>query len=560
MLRFVKNVENKGVERRIMKYFSRFYILAIVVFFLNIGVILFHYSQKSLFHIDEIFSYAHANSTTVAFLDPSIDSSFKHLEVLQHRWLDYTLFQHWLTVQAGEETSYAHIWRNMAKDVHPPLYFVLLHAICSFFPDVFSKWLGGSLNLLAFVLTFWLLYKLAILLLRDEKVALAVSVLWGYSSVGIASVLYLRMYALQTLFAVGLCYEMAKVIKENSADGKRLLAIFLYSAMGILTQYNSLILSFAVAIGSGAIFLFRRNYMLLWRLGMSLACSVAVLFVIFPPAYDVLLNSSRGKEVIGALVAYKDNPFMIIDIISLYRRLLKVCFSDLFSFRQWEMGALVMCAALGVMWCRRCSIRQNVVVIWLFGVCLMVGSYIDFCMPQMGKFDSRYFMFLMPQVTCLFVYLILQVGGCLKFEKKWVVVFIFLCVLVNSLCVDFSNRSAYAMRADANERKFLSDVLSRKTIFLGMHEITFFEHAFYLRHQGGRVYWAGACDVELMKKLRKNSQALYVMYKGAGRLSEQIPQRICPEIEDIAVFLYRVYLGQSSYDVYALNGEKLSLE
>ena len=108
--------------------------------------------HKENFHVDELWTYAHANSTQGAYLSPRIDSYLKYVRTdLFYRWIPGEAFHDYLTVQPEEAFRYGHIGENLKVVEHPPLYFWLLHTICSFFPDVFSKWQSAGLNLAIWV-------------------------------------------------------------------------------------------------------------------------------------------------------------------------------------------------------------------------------------------------------------------------------------------------------------------------------------------------------------------------------------------------------------------------
>ena len=142
--------------------------------------------HKENFHVDELWTYAHANSTQDAYLSPRIDSYLKYVKTdLFYRWIPGEAFHDYLTVQPEEAFRYGHIGENLAKDVHPPLYYWLLHTVCSFFPDVFSKWQSAGLNLVLWVLTLAALFKLARILLPEPGAALAAVGIYAFSLMGL---------------------------------------------------------------------------------------------------------------------------------------------------------------------------------------------------------------------------------------------------------------------------------------------------------------------------------------------------------------------------------------
>lgn len=70
--------------------------------------------------------------------------------------------------------EYLNVYENQIADVHPPLYYLFMHAVCSAFQNPpFTKWTGIGLNLFFFSLTqFGLLLLSARLLSDGEKLEL----------------------------------------------------------------------------------------------------------------------------------------------------------------------------------------------------------------------------------------------------------------------------------------------------------------------------------------------------------------------------------------------------
>ena len=80
---------------------------------------------------DEYFSIGFANNTKdFLFLSPGAIERYG-----DEGWIDGEFLHDWLSVQPGEQFSIMQIHRNVREDVHPPLYFMLLNGISSFFVD-----------------------------------------------------------------------------------------------------------------------------------------------------------------------------------------------------------------------------------------------------------------------------------------------------------------------------------------------------------------------------------------------------------------------------------------
>ena len=137
---------------------------------LNIVLVLGFFQAKNNYHRDEIYSFGHANSTQGSFLVPQVTNAWVKNEYQQHiwyRWIPGHTFHTWLTVQPDEAFRYKHIVDNLKVDVHPPLFYILLHTVCSFTPDVMSKWQGAALNIPLWLLLLWLLFRLSSLFFKD---------------------------------------------------------------------------------------------------------------------------------------------------------------------------------------------------------------------------------------------------------------------------------------------------------------------------------------------------------------------------------------------------------
>ena len=51
----------------------------------------------------------------------------------------------------GKQFDFGAVARNMSDERNPPLHHMILHAICSFFPESFSWWYGYAINVLSFI-------------------------------------------------------------------------------------------------------------------------------------------------------------------------------------------------------------------------------------------------------------------------------------------------------------------------------------------------------------------------------------------------------------------------
>lgn len=245
----------------------------------------FYAIQRYDYHVDEFYSYGHSNNMGMAYLDKKMFDNNWHFPEEFHRYV---------TVQEGERFSYSHIFTNLKSSVHPPLFYILLHTAASFFPDVFSKWIGISLNYGIFILLHIAFYFLMRRVTGDKKIAVLACLALGLSSPVLDTALFIRSYLLMMLWSILFVYHSLEIGRENKTSGWG--RIYLIALAGFLTHYYFLIFAFFVTMFFAVPMLFRKAYRKMLCYMSSVLAAVFTLFAVFPTAYSHLLKSERGVE------------------------------------------------------------------------------------------------------------------------------------------------------------------------------------------------------------------------------------------------------------------------
>ena len=125
-------------------------IIFIIIFALSLLRITYAFAfNKQDAHSDETWSYGLSNSHNNPFIFAENDkTTIRNF----NEWISSDVFVDYLTVQEGERFDYASVWYNQKYDDHPPLFYVLLNTVCSFFPNSYSLWYGYIINVLAFII------------------------------------------------------------------------------------------------------------------------------------------------------------------------------------------------------------------------------------------------------------------------------------------------------------------------------------------------------------------------------------------------------------------------
>lgn len=294
-------------------------ILFIVLFVLIMAYAVFMCNKKEGYYIDEPWTYGLANSYYQPFL--------QDYEGYMENWHDGNFFLKYLETDSNSVFSYDSVFYNQKNDVHPPMYYCLLHTVCSFFPNSYSKWYALSINLILFALELIILYKLSQLLLgKDHLISLIPVVLFGINAGTLSMVVYIRMYLLAvmlaTLFVYLSCLIISKLLQINSEDEfvktgfKLWIGIALTITCGVLSHYFFVILCGMVGFFIFIYMILKKYYKTAFTYAASGLFGGMTALLIFP---EMLQHITGTKHSNGAMSNMKHLSITwIIDRIKSY--------------------------------------------------------------------------------------------------------------------------------------------------------------------------------------------------------------------------------------------------
>ena len=158
-------------------------IMYYIIIFASCCIMVFFIQQKKAFHEDEIFSYGSSNYSKDNVFQPygdkdyvgkTIDNEIIHTKSIQKFVLffsssniygktrraiekrgacmeDKRRGKEYLAIQKNDVFNFLRVYINQSRDVHPPLFYFLVHIFSILFFDKFSKYIIFILNLLLFV-------------------------------------------------------------------------------------------------------------------------------------------------------------------------------------------------------------------------------------------------------------------------------------------------------------------------------------------------------------------------------------------------------------------------
>lgn len=219
---------------------SRIISLFIKILVIQLLLIVVMGTKKTSFFVDEIWTFNLANS----YYFPALLEAKGYFD----RWLPGEFWQQLLVVAPEHRFAFGSVWYNQSMDVHPPLFYSVVHTVCSFFPNEFNKWFVIVPNLVFFVATQIVLLASSIKLFGNSYMALMPCLFYGFTLGSVNSVLYLRMYMLLTLWCMAALYLhfclLDSVQKEQAIGKKCYVYLFLTYLLGFLTHYYFLVYAF----------------------------------------------------------------------------------------------------------------------------------------------------------------------------------------------------------------------------------------------------------------------------------------------------------------------------
>lgn len=113
-------------------------------------------ANKQGFHSDELWEYGIGNA---AWNEYRYDGNVL-IPTKTNEWIESKHLKEYITVSRDEIFDYKSAYMNSSNDYNPPLSYMMMHLICSFFVDKWSVWYGFALNMMYFVVTQIFVYKL----------------------------------------------------------------------------------------------------------------------------------------------------------------------------------------------------------------------------------------------------------------------------------------------------------------------------------------------------------------------------------------------------------------
>lgn len=263
------------------EFFKKNYKYIIVILVISV-VMTFFMTKKEGFHEDEMFSYGSSNyaydnvyrpygkedETNIfvkeKIMNGNIIENLKYY-LIDHRdikdetlagiksefvptWRSSDEANDYLTIQPKDALNYGMVYYNQSRDIHPPLFYFLVHTVSIFFMGHFSKYIIFGINLVFMVLSLWTIKNIFEKL--DKKyLIIPTLILYGFSMGAISTVIFQRMYSMLNFFVLMFISANIDIIKKDFDIDKKLWNKLTWIVLlGFWTQYYFCIVAGVVAV------------------------------------------------------------------------------------------------------------------------------------------------------------------------------------------------------------------------------------------------------------------------------------------------------------------------
>lgn len=266
-----------------------------VMLFLQLTAVLYFCNLKQGFHYDEYYSYYSSNATNALFMP-------------EEGWKDVDEIRSEFQVSSDESLNYGLVNEMQSLDVHPPLYYFLLHTVCGLSRDVFSKWQGIAINLVFFVLSWWILVKITGIFTENRLVMMAVCLLFGFSPAVYSGVTFIRMYTMLSFECLLFLYIHLKALKEDKFTWKNFyLPVAVVSFLGFYTHYYFAVFLFFLALSVFIYFLTRKGSRgKAFLYAVSTGIGLLAVVMVYPASLRHIFRGYRGTEAMDAFFSFSN--------------------------------------------------------------------------------------------------------------------------------------------------------------------------------------------------------------------------------------------------------------
>ena len=426
----------------------------------------FYDTQKEDYYLDEKYSFFAANANLFSLKDihrELKDSGYNLNQVIEiekskivsEKGVRYSLddVNSMLDAQKGDKYTIINTLLLDIFDSHPPLYYLLFNFVDSSISGITLKSAGFLINIVALLVTCFLIYKIASLLV-GQSCAFFAMIFYGLGFDYINNVTYCRMYALLSMWFALLVYLYLKWYQHDYSfeDNGLLRWICVVEFLAMLTQYFALL--FVLPLFVITIVIFRKRGKPVKRYLVHQIRTAVIFFLIWPVSIFQLIFDPRSADIRSASF-FTGLPIRI----NYYLRLLKnSVFAGNKYFYALAIVAVIAFIAVNVISIHKSGELQTFVHSDKFVYCIYIWGpaafYYMFSVGFTPYIDPRYMMPVIPYIALVVVisfWELLKMGT----HRNWICVAVMVCLIIFEYTMVRGLYPYYLYKTTSEKRDFL---------------------------------------------------------------------------------------------------------
>ncbi len=472
------------------------YNIITIIVILIVSIFMFYWiSQKEGFHEDEIFSYGSSNykwdnvfqaSGKSDFINRTVEkyiiadnfgetlgniiyylkhpNEFSEKEDEIHKedkpvWKTLQEAEEYLTIEKSDILNFISVYYNQVRDVHPPLFYVLVHIVSCIAYGIFSKYIIFAINIVFFIMTAYVIRRIFILL-NKKWLGLIAIVFYGFSIGAASTVVFLRMYTMLAFFCIEYLYINMNILKSNLEISKEnKWKLFTCVLLGFLTQYYFCIFAAIIFVIMAARMIYKKKYSSLKRYLLTHIVTAIIGIILFPAAINHIFFSYRGASGL-------DSGRTLVESISFYLNRLAYAFSINNILMFILSGVCILGIIVAVV--RKIASKDKKITKIYYYELIIIPTICYFIIvskiaPKMeAKYAIRYIMPILPEIAIIFIlgaYRILN-------NKKVAYILVSVVTLIISINGIITNKPSYLYQGYNNYLKIANEYKNLDFIYV----------------------------------------------------------------------------------------------
>lgn len=324
-------------------------------------------------------------------------------------WISGEALYDEITVAHGEQFNYIQMYINQAVDVHPCIYYFLVHTVFSVFAGKYSDFYLWGINIVFLLMTCVLIYKIAVYYskrISDGCMAMAV---YGFSQGFTTCAVYFRMYAVLTFWVVLTYWILIRMYDEPQKwlmSRKRRILIAAVFWGGFNTHYYYIL--YFVPAFIMTMFVLKKNKAALWAYTKTIIEAAIVSLLLWPFSVYHIFFGYRGTQAMDSMLKSG-----LLDKIVDFAGIIK---NEIFYGNAVFMAAVIL---LGFFFAIMKKYKENGNLIFWIYMLLPCAFYIVIVTKVAPVVSDRYYMCIYPFITIAVSSIYAKILHAISENKKY---------------------------------------------------------------------------------------------------------------------------------------------